>query len=58
MKITRKIKKFNKRGPNLTDLEISQIIYLYENNITLTEISRYFKKDNSTIFRILQKYKY
>ncbi len=45
------------RGPNLTDDEKCKIVFLYENNIQMSEISRLFNRDPSCIFRVIQQTK-
>ena len=40
---------------NLTKLQRAQAIYLYENNIDMIDIARFFKKDTSSMWRLLKK---
>ncbi len=45
------------RGPNVTDEEKCKIVFLYENNIQMGDISRLFNRDPSCIFRIIRQTK-
>ncbi len=44
-----------KREKNLTEEQQMIINYFYENNIPTSVIAKHFKKDHSTIFRVIRK---
>jgi len=45
------------RSRNLTFEQQGQILYLYENNISISEIASFYHKDLSTIHRLITKLK-